>query len=172
MREQYAGIIRECRRVPAQLIGLMPYVSRSDIPLEGMYPFLEYGTIVDVGGGDGTFLANIMAEHPNVRVVLLGSEAATTATATSPPAGHSQPSTAPSNAPSPEKSSEPSKATAISPTTPTYDQPAKPRTSPSPTPPKPATPGQPASPTSNPANAETTLSPTATAHGPPPLDAT
>lgn len=50
----------------------------SFLPLEQMFEFSSYRTIVDVGGGEGTFLTRILHAHPGVHGTLLDREAAIT----------------------------------------------------------------------------------------------
>lgn len=38
------------------------------------YPFERFDTVVDIGGGDGTLLAGVLAAHPHVRGILFDTE--------------------------------------------------------------------------------------------------
>jgi hypothetical protein len=44
---------------------------RSHASVMAAYDFSRFGTIVDVGGGNGAFLASVLAEHPDQRGILL-----------------------------------------------------------------------------------------------------
>lgn len=49
----------------------MTSISRRAIPaILAAFDFSRFGTIVDVGGGNGALLANILSAHPNVKGVL------------------------------------------------------------------------------------------------------